>query len=120
LLKLAGADEDRIREWRRGRKSKFWGEFEEIEKEVSEVLRSKFFFRVIPTNSAEERKEFEEKIIATISACPVCKPSEKWLGNFAWSEKVRRSGLWNSNFVDSFKRLTEEDLMRLKQLAFKT
>ena len=84
------------------------------------MLRSRFFFRVIGVDSVEERKVFEEKIIATIAACPVCRPSEKWLGNFAWSEKVRRSGLWNSNFVDSTARLTEEDLTRLEQLAYET
>ena len=65
----------------------------------------------------EERKEFEEKLIATLSTCPICRSSETWLGRFAWSEKVRKSGLWNNNFVDSPARLTENDLARLEQLA---
>lgn len=121
LLRHAGASEAQIREWRKRRKkSPHWKEFEGIEQKVSEVLMSRFFFRVIGVDSVEERKVFEEKIIATISACRVCRPSEKWLGNFAWSDKVRGSGLWNSNFVGSSARLTEKDLMRLEQLVFKT
>lgn len=123
LLKRAGGSERLIKEWMRGRKSLLWdtkNEFKETEQKVGEVLRSRFFFRVIHVNNAEERKVFEKKLIATISACPVCRPSEKWLGNFARSEKVRRSGLWNSNFVDSPARLTEKDLMRLEQLACET
>ena len=121
LLKQGGASEDRIREWRKRRKlSSHWREFEGTERNVSEVLRSKFFFRVVRVNSLKERKLFEEKLIATIAACPVCKPSDNWLGHFAWSEKVRKSRLWNSNFVDSSKRITEKDLERLEHLIRKT
>jgi len=121
LLKRTGAPDTRISEWRKKRKkSPHWKEFEGTEREVDETLRSRFFFRVIDIDNVDERQMFEEKIIATISACPVCRPSEKWLGNFAWSEKVRRSGIWNSNFVYSHARLTEKDLMRLKQLAYET
>jgi len=117
LLKAEGASEDRIKEWLRKRKSLFWKEFEQTELKVSELLKSKFFFRVIRVDGEEERRIFEEKIIATLSSCPVCKPSEKWLGRFAWSGKVRRSGLWNSDFIDSVARLTEKELKRLEQLA---
>jgi hypothetical protein len=41
----------------------------------------------------------EEKLVATVSLCPICKPSEDWLGKYAYSEKVRSSGLWNSSYV---------------------
>ena len=121
LLKRGRASEDRIGEWRKRRKlSSRWREFEGIECKVSEVLRSKFFFRVVCVDSLKERKMFEEKLIATIAACPVCKPSDNWLGHFAWREKVRKSGLWNSNFVDSFRRITENDLERFEQLVHET
>lgn len=109
------------KDWRRRRKGyALWKRFKETEREVDEVIKSKFFFRVIPVDSVDERRAFEEKLIATIAACPVCRPSHSWLGRFAWSEKVRRSGLWNSNFVDSPARLTEKALARLEQLARKT
>lgn len=80
-------------------------------------LKTKFFYRVIRVENIIERKAFEEKLIATIAACPVCRPSQDWLGWFAWSEKVRKSGLWNSNFINSPARFGEKDLTRLEQLA---
>lgn len=120
LLKQSGASEDIIKEWRKGRKSKKWKEFEDVERKVTEILKTKFFFRVIRVDSLEERKMFEEKIIATLSSCPMCKASENWLGKFCWNEKVRKSGLWNSNFVDSLKRMDEKDLKRLEELALET
>jgi len=117
LLKCSGASESVIKEWRKGRKSQYWKEFEETERKVSEILRSKFFFRVIRVDDEKERREFEEKIIATLSACPICRPSHEWLGKLVWNLNVRNSGLWNSNFVNSSRRLTKKDLIRLKQLA---
>lgn len=68
----------------------------------------------------EERKLFEEKLIANLAACPDCRPSKEWLGRFAWNEKVRRSGLWNNNFVDSLNKMTGEDLERFEQLVLET
>jgi hypothetical protein len=63
----------------------------------------------------------EEKLIATVSLCPVCKPSEGWLGKYAYSEKVRSSGLWNSSYVfESEKRLNANDLKKLQELIDQT
>ena len=117
LLRVKGESDERVNEWWKKRKSPIWKEFKETETEVSKTLRSKFSFRVIRVDSREERKLFEEKIIATLSSCSVCKPSEKWLGRFAWSERVRKSGLWNSDYVNSPARLTERDIRRLKKLV---
>ena len=118
LLKRADASDVQIRWWRRKRKGNArWTQFTKVEDEVDDIIRSTFFFRVIPMDRVQERKWFEEKLIATIAACPVCQASSTWLGRFAWSEKVRRSGLWNSQFIDSPARLTANDLLRLKQLA---
>jgi hypothetical protein len=117
LLKAAGESDERVKEWWKKRKSLLWKEFAGTEADVSKTLRSKFFFRVIQVDSKEERKVFEEKIIATLASCSVCKPSRNWLGRFAWSEKVRVSGLWNSDYVDSSNRLTEKDLQRIEELV---
>lgn len=117
LLRVKGEPDERVKEWWKKRKSAIWKEFEETETEVSKTLRSKFSFRVLRVERKEERRLFEERIIATLSSCTVCKPSNNWLGRFAWSEKVHRSGLWNSEFTDSLERLTEKDLKRLRELA---
>lgn len=117
LLKKKGFPDDRIAEWNRGRKSPFWGYFKDTEDEISELLRAKFFFRIVAVDDTDERKALEEKLIASLAACPQCRPTEGWLGHLAWSEKVRGSGLWNSNYVDSENRMDAKDLKRLVQLA---
>ena len=120
LLKKRGFEDNQIIEWKKGRKSKRWSNFKDIEDEISWLLRSKFFFRVVVVDSVDERRAFEEKLIANLAACPWCRPSEGWLSRFAWSEKVRRSGLWNSNYVDSENLMDSNNLERLKQLMMQT
>lgn len=120
LLKKKGFPDDQITEWRKGRKSPRWSAFKDTENEVSRLLRSSFFFRVVTVDDVEERGILEEKVIASLAACSQCKPSEGWLGRFAWSEKIRRSGLWNSNYVDSENRMDASDLERLNQLVRQT
>jgi len=120
LLKKKGLLDDKIIEWKKGRKSLRWNDFKGVEDEVSGILHSKFFFKVVAIPDIRERKAFEEKLIATLASCPQCKPSEGWLGRFAWSEKVRRSGLWNSNYVDSENKIDVDDLESLKQLVRQT
>ncbi len=120
LLKKKGFLDDQISEWRKGRKSKRWNDFKDTEDEICQLLRSKFFFRVIAVDSANERKILEEKLIASLAVCSECKPSTGWLGRFAWSKKIRKSGLWNSNYVDSENKMDAEDLERLRQLVRQT
>jgi len=117
LLKTKRFSDEQIAEWSRGRKSPRWRDFTETEAEVSQLIRSRFLFRVVAVDDIEERETLEEELIASLAACPQCKPSEGWLGRFARNEKVRRSGLWNSDYVDSEKRMDVNDLKRLFQLA---
>jgi len=70
-----------------------------LEEEVSQLLRSSFRFRCVEVVDQAKRNELESILIATIAACPVCGPSATWLGQHAYSEKVRSSGLWNSDHV---------------------
>jgi len=70
-----------------------------IETEVSKLLRSDFWFRCIEIKDQNLRNTLEKKLVATISLCPTCKPSDAWRGKFAYSENVRNSGLWNSDYV---------------------
>jgi len=120
LLKKAGVVDNEIREWNKKRRSLRWAEFKDTEREVSKLLRSKFFFRVVSVEDPNERKRLEVKLIATLASCPSCKPSDSWLGQFAWNEKVKRSGLWNSNFVYSPTEISREDVATFEQLACET
>ena len=70
-----------------------------VENQVSELLRSNFAFRCIEIQNRELRNRFEEMLVATISFCPTCKPSTNWLGKFAYNQNVKKSGLWNSDYV---------------------
>jgi hypothetical protein len=121
LLKISGAPDEHVKEWMKRRKGNVnWHKFDNVENEVSAILHSRFHFKVVKVDDLFERKNFEEKIIATLVACPVCKPSEKWLGRFAWSIKVRESGLWNSNYVNSPWKMTESDLALFGQRVRET
>jgi len=120
LLKKKGTPDDEIIEWKDGRKSPRWNNFKATEDEVDRILPSRFFFKVVAVEDGEERKKPEEKLIASLAACPQCRPSKGWLGQYAWSEKIRKSGLWNSNHVDSENKMKADDLERLKQLVNQT
>ncbi|MCK4367165.1 MAG: hypothetical protein KAW84_04395 [Thermoplasmata archaeon] len=86
-----------------------------IEKDVSALLRSGFSFRCIEIVDMDLRNTMEKKLIATLSNCPTCGPSDDWLGKFAYSEKVVKSGLWNSNHVWEDLVLTKSELHRCLQ-----
>jgi len=91
------------------------------ENRVSELLRSNFSFRCIAIENQDLRNMLEKKLIATISLCPICKPSDNWLGKFSYSEKVRRSGLWNSDDVfDQSEVLSIEELLEIERIVKST
>lgn len=92
-----------------------------VESDVSKLLRANFYFRCIEVNDIDSRNMLEKKLIATISLCRICIPSEQWLGIHTYSEKVRNSGLWNSNYVfDRSLVLQKKDLEMLEGLAIRS
>lgn len=91
-----------------------------IETEVSRLLRERFRFRCVEIAEKGERNSFEAKLIAALSRCSECRPSSARLGHYAYSDMVRRSGLWNSRQVDSPLLLNAEDLERLEALVEQT
>lgn len=80
-----------------------------IELEVSALLRSRFRFRCVPIKDRETRNRFEALLIATLAACSSCKVSSGWLGLYAYPDTVRRTGLWNTQFVNG-PSMGEEDI----------
>jgi hypothetical protein len=92
-----------------------------VENKVNLLLRSSFSFRCIEIENRNLRNILEEKLIATISLCTVCKPSDNWLGRFAYSDKVRRSGLWNSDSVfEHDKVLNNQELKEIEKIIRST
>lgn len=66
----------------------------EVEKQVTQYMRENLSFSVLPIDKKEERLQYEEFIIRSVSANKKCKPSENWLGNYSPEEKIRSSGMW--------------------------
>lgn len=91
--------------------------FQEIEIEVSKTLKEHFSFKCIPVDDRQKRLDLEKQLIATLSKCSGCLPSEKWLGHHAASGVIRKSGLWNTQHVTSNNTITDDAIKSLKKFA---
>jgi hypothetical protein len=86
-----------------------------VELAVSELLSSAFMFRCVRVDDRAERNNFEKWLIATMAACPVCRPSDSWLGRYAYPDLVRSSGLWNVHYIGG-QPATDRQLRRFEEL----
>ncbi|MFQ5709614.1 MAG: hypothetical protein ACE5HO_19330 [bacterium] len=68
-----------------------------VEKAVTEYIQRNFSFVVFRVDEKEERLQWEQKIISTVSWCEECRPSPVWLGMYSPKRKIRESGLWLVN-----------------------
>ena len=66
---------------------------------------------------AREMNDLEERAIATVAACSVCKPSITWLGNLSINASVTLAGIWNHQHTTSKMRLRPSDLESLCTLS---
>src|SRR5205823_5296525 len=87
-----------------------------VESQVSELLSSAFTFRCVRMDDPTERNNFEEWLIATVAACPVCRASDDWLGHHAYPPTVRGSGLWNVQYVRG-PLIADQQLRRFQELV---
>lgn len=70
-----------------------------VEQRVSRLLTTRFRFRCIFVPTRPERNYLEEVLIGMLSSCIGCQPSRRWLGRYAYSDVIRETGIWNSQFV---------------------
>jgi hypothetical protein len=83
-----------------------WAKLEDqVERQVSHHIRAMpLLWLPVPnhSNGASDRGYIEKNSIALLScrAGGTDRPGSRWLGHHANNEKVRQSGLWNSNHVD--------------------
>ena len=68
-----------------------------VEHMVTEVIQKRFHFAVFQVDEKDKRLELEGRMIATISRCENCGPSQQWLGLHSPKTKIRNSGLWLVN-----------------------
>ena len=91
---------------------------DETEKRVTKYIRDQFSFVVIlSARGKSDRLELEERLIATISLCMICKPSSSWLGLHSPVEKIRRSGMWNVQGLWKETGVSKDDLKKLQSLG---
>lgn len=70
-----------------------------IEKQVSDYIRDNFTFSVIEVLDKDERISLEKRLIEIVSSCNECYPSNNWLGKSSPIDKIRLSGLWQTQYV---------------------
>lgn len=109
LLRRANAVDPRLADWLRQGKSTF----AEVEAAVSRVLRDDFIFCCVEVEDQEKRQAIERGLIALLAQYPLGQPSNSWLGKYAASNEIRRSGLWNTQYLRAEPMSLEEfDLLR--------
>ena len=121
LMARDGEAASEIKEWGKARRSERFNDqkFHQYEARVTvEVKRGTY--RVLNVDNAHERRQLKEKLIAIFSHCNHCRPSKEWLGNHAYRNKIRQSGLWNVRHVCSVNEFRSGDLSRLQQLVNET
>lgn len=91
-----------------------------VEDRGTELLRGSFTFRCVAIADRDLRNDLEKKLIGSLSRCLLCQPSPQWLGRYAYSDKVRSSGLWNSNYVGGPDEMSPEDLRVFGELVSRT
>lgn len=76
----------------------------EIEDEVTRLLRETFSFRYLKLDVGVSRMGkhgLEAALIGTVATCNFCKPSNTWLGLHSPKPKIRQSGLWLVQHLNS-------------------
>ncbi|GHV12155.1 hypothetical protein FACS189491_04620 [Spirochaetia bacterium] len=96
------------------------GEFDDVQETkiaaaVSDYIHGKMSFVIFEVTDSKARLGLEAKLIAAVSSCEDCKPSENWLGKNSPHAAIKESGLWQVD--DVFKRLTEDDFSVLRNAA---
>ena len=94
----------------------------EIERDITRILRNRFTFRFIIVENETRRigsRGLESRLIGTVSRCPLCKPTNNWLGDFSPKVKIRKSGLWQIQHLNS-RAITEDEKGIIKDAIAKT
>jgi hypothetical protein len=82
---------------------------------VTAELAERFRFRLVRLEDVLQRRRFESALVATLAACPGCRPTDDWLGKNCYSGFVRESGMWNRHGIGGT-LLQVEDLKLLADL----
>lgn len=70
-----------------------------VEGRVTNQIQTNFSFSVVGIPEAGARAQVEPMLIATVSLCRECGPSDGWLGRWSPKRKIREGGLWQEQHV---------------------
>ena len=68
----------------------------------AKYLENYCWFKVLGTPSEVEANDLERRLIPSLAAYSGQFISPEWLGNYSDDEKVRRTGMWNSEYTERF------------------
>jgi len=80
----------------------------ELENEISKLMQERLTFCLLEVPSNKDRLHYEARLIGTVSGCTNCGPSNNWLGQFSPKDKIKKSGLWQENHLNSRPLSNEE------------
>jgi hypothetical protein len=80
----------------------------EIENSVSSYLQENITFVCFHVEAKEDRLRLEEALISLLNKSEYLYPDSSWLGNFSPVAKIRESGLWLTQGLDSEKLTSME------------
>lgn len=93
---------------------------QELERAITQRLRTQFAFRVIRVDAESDRlgtEGLEAALIGTIAQCACCHPSPRWLGHHSPVNKVRASGLWLSQHLQAPPLVPHQQLLLSRAIA---
>lgn len=89
----------------------------QVEKQISSYIQTNLSFCVFRVEDKEQRLFWETTIVSTLAQSNELKPSPEWLGNYSPKDKIRESGLWQVNGLNS-NCLSEQKIDELKKMSF--
>lgn len=82
-----------------------------IESEVTQLLRSNFYFKYIELEGQTERMGktgLESDLVGTLAQCSQCRASNNWLGKKSSESEIREGKLWQIQHLEA-QPITERD-----------
>lgn len=86
----------------------------QIEREVSQYLRSRTSFCLIAEEDKQVRKKLEAGLLALLARATSCVPSKNWLGLWMTDARSSEAGLWNVQGLNGVP-LRKEDIYYLSE-----
>ena len=87
---------------------------EKIERSITQYISNNISFVVFEIQNKYDRLEYESRLIGTVAKSKDCKPSLGWLGRKSPKAKIRESGLWLVQGLES-DELTDQQLKNLER-----